>query len=64
MAADHLRRPSLRQAPVQAHPAEVIAQGLRVLGIARRSGFPSSEKDATTYAYNPRGSFEVVRLML
>jgi hypothetical protein len=54
MAADRLRRMSLRQGPVEAHPAEVPAQGLRVLGIARRSGFPSSEKDTTTYAYNPR----------
>jgi hypothetical protein len=56
MAADRLRRLPLRGAPVQAHPTEVLAQGLRVLGIARRSRFPSSKQDTTTYAYTPRGA--------
>ena len=49
------QRSGLRYSP-QAHPAQVVTEGMRVLGIARRSRFPSSKQDTTTYAYTPGGA--------
>ena len=46
VAADHLGHLPLWEAPVEARPAEVLAQGLRVRRVAGRSRLPSSEGHA------------------
>jgi hypothetical protein len=65
-AADLAGHPPLWEAAVEAHAAEVLAQGVRALGVARRSRLPSSEGYAAGWqlmneSLGVRGPF-VIRL--